>query len=109
VQRLLPRLRDPEFTYVLLVTLPEATPVHEAMQLERDLARADIKPFAWVVNQSLTPLDVTDPVLRSRRTHEATHLEELVGHAARIVLEPWSVGFLPHEGRSLAAPVEASV
>ena len=71
VQRLLPRLRDPEFTHVLLVTLPEATPIHEAMQLERDLARADIKPFAWVVNQSLTPLEVTDPVLRSRRAHEA--------------------------------------
>ena len=95
VQRLLPRLRDPAFTYVLLVTLPEATPIHEAMQLERDLARADIKPFAWVVNQSLTPLTVTDPVLRSRRAHEATHLQELVGHAARVVLEPWSESFAP--------------
>ncbi len=93
VQQLLPRLRDPSYTHVILVTLPEATPIHEAMQLERDLARADIKPFAWVVNQSLTPLDVTDPVLRSRRAHEATYLQELVGHAARIVLEPWSVGF----------------
>ena len=95
VQRLLPRLRDPEFTHVLLVTLPEATPIHEAMQLERDLARADIKAFAWVVNQSLTPLHVTDPVLRSRRAHEATHLRELVGHSAHIVLEPWSVEFSP--------------
>ncbi len=93
VQQLLPRLRDPSFTHVLLVTLPEATPIHEAMQLERDLARADIRPFAWVVNQSLTPLDVTDPVLLSRRAHEATHLKELAGHASRIVLEPWSVGF----------------
>jgi len=109
VQRLLPRLRDPEFTHVLLVTLPEATPIHEAMQLERDLARADIKPFAWVVNQSLTPLTVTDPVLRSRRGNEATHLKELVGHAARIVLEPWSDGFGPLEGRRLATPVEASL
>jgi arsenite/tail-anchored protein-transporting ATPase len=95
VQRLLPRLRDPSFTHVLLVTLPEATPIHEAMQLERDLARADIKPFAWIVNQSLTPLAVTDPVLRARRAHEATHLQELVGHAARIVLEPWTNGFSP--------------
>lgn len=103
VQRLLPRLRDPAFTHVLLVTLPEATPIHEAMQLERDLARAHIQPFAWVVNQSLTPLDVTDPVLSSRRAHEATHLKELVGHAARIVLEPWSVGFSTQRGRSRAA------
>ncbi len=96
VQRLLPRLRDRDFTHVLLVTLPEATPIHEAMQLERDLARADIVPFAWVINQSLTPLDVTDPVLRSRRAHEATHLHELEGHAARIVLEPWDAGAPKH-------------
>lgn len=104
VQQLLPRLRDPEFTHVLLVTLPEATPIHEAMQLERDLARADIKAFAWVVNQSLTPLDVTDPVLRSRRAHEATHLRELVDHSAHIVLEPWSVGFAS-DVRVAAAPI----
>lgn len=94
VQRLLPRLRDPQFTAVLLVTLPEATPIHEAMQLERDLARADITPFAWVVNQSLTPLDVTDPVLRARRNHEAVHLHELATHGKRTVLEPWHVDIL---------------
>jgi len=89
VQRLLPRLRDPAYTQVLLVTLPEATPIHEAMQLERDLARADIAPFAWIVNQSLTPLDVTDPLLRSRRAHEQRHLREIADHASRTVLEPW--------------------
>jgi arsenite-transporting ATPase len=89
VRRLLPRLRDSSFTHVLLVTLPEATPIHEAMQLERDLARADITPFAWVVNQSLTPLDVKDPVLRARRAHEAVHLRELAIHAKRTAIEPW--------------------
>jgi arsenite/tail-anchored protein-transporting ATPase len=89
VQQLLPRLRDPQYTMVLLVTLPEATPIHEAMQLERDLGRADITPFAWIVNQSLTPLDVTDPVLRARRSHEAVHLRELAIHGKRTVLEPW--------------------
>ncbi|MEX2208417.1 MAG: arsenical pump-driving ATPase [Myxococcota bacterium] len=91
VQRLLPRLRDPGFTHVLLVTLPEATPIHEAMQLERDLARAGIEPFAWIVNQSLTPLALRDPLLRARRMAEAAHLRELASHAQRIVLEPWSV------------------
>lgn len=108
VQRLLPRLRDRDFTHVLLVTLPEATPIHEAMQLERDLARADIKPFAWVVNQSLTPLDVKDPVLRSRQGHEATHLRELADHATHIVLEPWSVGFVGSESRVAAPRAEAT-
>ena len=95
VQQLLPRLRDPDFTHILLVTLPEATPIHEAMQLERDLARADIKPFAWIVNQTLTPLDVTDPVLRARRVQEAEHLQELVDHAPRLALEPWGAGAVP--------------
>jgi arsenite-transporting ATPase len=94
VQRLLPRLRDPQYTMVLLVTLPEATPIHEAMQLERDLARADITPFAWVVNQSLTPLDVTDPILRARRNHEAAHLRELATHGKRTALEPWHADIL---------------
>lgn len=51
VRSLLPRLRDPEFTRVLLVTLPEATPVHEAARLQDDLLRAGITPFAWVINQ----------------------------------------------------------
>jgi len=106
VQRLLPRLRDPAFTHVLLVTLPEATPIHEAMQLERDLARAEIRPFAWVVNQSLTPLNVTDPVLRSRRAHEATHLKELLNHTERMVLEPWSDAFSSAAARSALAPSE---
>jgi arsenite/tail-anchored protein-transporting ATPase len=89
VQQLLPRLRDPWFTHVLLVTLAEATPIHEAMQLERDLARAGITPMAWVVNQTLTPIDVTDPVLVARRGLEAVHLQELALHTARMVLEPW--------------------
>jgi arsenite-transporting ATPase len=108
VRRLLPRLRDGDFTHVLLVTLPEATPIHEAMQLERDLARADIKPFAWVVNQSLTPLDVTDPVLRSRKAHEARHLQELVEHSVRIVLEPWTIGFTSRQITARNAPAAAS-
>jgi arsenite-transporting ATPase len=101
VLRLLPRLRDPRFTTVLLVTLPEATPIHEAMQLERDLARADITPLAWVVNQSLTPLEVTDPVLRARRNQEAVHLRELATHGKRTALEPW------HADVQAAVPVGA--
>lgn len=90
VRELLPRLRDPEFTRVLLVTLPDATPVHEAAQPQRDLARAGITPFAWVVNQSLTPLVVHDPVLVSRRRAEARYLEEVHGLASCVALAPWA-------------------
>ncbi|MBL8784634.1 MAG: hypothetical protein JNJ59_07045, partial [Deltaproteobacteria bacterium] len=80
---------DATFTSILLVALPEATPIHEAMQLERDLARADIHALAWVVNQSLTPLTVTDPLLGARREAEAPHLAELAAHARALVLIPW--------------------
>jgi arsenite-transporting ATPase len=89
VRRLLPRLRDASFTKILLVTLPEATPIHEAAQLERDLARADIRPFGWVVNQSLSPLVVTDPVLVRRRIAEAPFLDEVRRLASRVAVVPW--------------------
>jgi arsenite-transporting ATPase len=89
VRKLLPRLRDPEYTRVLLVTLAEATPVHEAAGLGRDLARAGISPFAWVVNQSLTPLHVTDPVLVRRRADEARYLAEVCSLSTRVALLPW--------------------
>lgn len=90
VRRLLPRLRDPAFTRILLVTLPEATPVHEAAALQRDLERAEIRPFAWVINQSLSPLPVSDPVLRQRRSQEARYLREVTNLATRAVLVPWN-------------------
>ncbi len=90
VRRLLPRLRDPAFTRILLVTLAEATPVHEAAALQRDLERAEIRPFAWVINQSLSTLPVSDPILRSRRAQEARYLREVTELATRAVLVPWS-------------------
>lgn len=89
VRELLPRLRDPGYTKVLLVTLPEATPVHEARALSRDLERAAIEPFAWVVNQSLIPLDVHDPVLVQRRAHEVPWIREVQAIGRPVVLVPW--------------------
>jgi arsenite-transporting ATPase len=90
VKELLPRLRDPEFTRVLIVTLPEATPVHEAARLQDDLRRADIAPYAWVINRSLTPLTLTDPGLQSRRQHELPFIREVIEqHATRTVIIPW--------------------
>jgi arsenite-transporting ATPase len=85
---LLPRLRDPRFTKILLVTLPEATPVHEAAALQRDLERAGIRPFAWVINQSLRPLEVTDPVLVQRRANEARFHAEVGALAPRVAVRP---------------------
>ena len=92
VENLLPRLRDKQFTRVLIVTLPEATPVHEAAQLQRDLRRAEIEPYAWVINNCLSPLNVTDPLLVERQKHEAKYIKEVVTEqASRTALIAWQI------------------
>lgn len=106
VRELLPRLRDPRFTRVLLVTLPEATPVHEARALQDDLARAGITPFGWVVNQSLTPVSTRDPVLAARRAAERPHLDEVASMARTLAVVPWAAA--PPRGAPALAALVAS-
>ncbi|HUV57728.1 MAG TPA: arsenical pump-driving ATPase [Acidimicrobiales bacterium] len=89
VSQLLERLRDPRFTSVLLVTLPEPTPVHEAAALQGDLARAGISPAAWVVNQSLSVTPTSDPTLRARARNEARWLREVAGLHDRVAVVGW--------------------
>ena len=90
VRQLLPRLRDKEFTHVLIVTLPEATPVHEAERLQGDLARAGIEPFAWVINQSLLASGTHDPLLCQRGTYEIPFIRRVVDSLGkRSALIPW--------------------
>lgn len=90
VVNLLARLRDPDFTKLLLVTLAEATPVHEAAALQEDLQRAGIEPFAWIVNQSLLDCGSCDPILQRREQAEHRYLDELANdHASRLAWLPW--------------------
>jgi arsenite-transporting ATPase len=90
VRQLLPRLRDRAFTRVLLVTLPEATPVHEAARLQNDLQRAGIQPFAWVINQSFSQDGFRDPVLVERGMRELPFIAEVRDELARrIALVAW--------------------
>jgi arsenite-transporting ATPase len=89
VRQLLPRLRDPAFTKIFLVTLAEATPVHEALALQADLRRAGIEPAGWIINQSLAPLTVTDPILAQRRLREFRYINEVVCQKLPTFLIPW--------------------
>jgi arsenite-transporting ATPase len=90
VLQLLPRLRDPSFTHVLVVTLPEPTPVHEAAALQADLRRAQIEPLAWVINQSFAGAKTSDPLLRARGAGEMPFIQEVVRDLARrTVIVPW--------------------
>ena len=90
VLKLLPRLRDADFTRILIVTLPEATPVHEAAMLQADLRRAQIEPFAWVINQSFEESGSRDPLLVARGCGEAQFIREVVEkHSKRTAIVPW--------------------
>ncbi len=90
VKKLLPRLRDPEETHVLLITLPEATPVLEASRLQDDLRRAGIKVSWWVINQSMLRLDTKDPVLQGRARAELPWIRKVSRRLAeKTVLVPW--------------------
>jgi arsenite-transporting ATPase len=86
------RLRDPAYTKILLVTLPEPTPVLEAAQLQTDLRRAGIEPFAWVINASLAAARPRDPVLVQRASAEREQIRTVqVEHARRVVIVPWAI------------------
>ncbi len=92
VRQLLPQLRSPNFTKILIVTLPEATPVHEAARLQEDLQRAGITPFAWVVNQSFYSTGTCDPVLAERGALEVRYIDEVQQKLAkRVALIPWQI------------------
>jgi arsenite-transporting ATPase len=93
VRQLLPRLRDPQFTKVVLIALPEATPVHEAARLQEDLHRAGIHPYGWVVNQSYLASGVSDPVLVARAARERVYIREVrERYATRVAILPWQPG-----------------
>lgn len=84
------RLQDPDYTRIVLVTLPEVTPVSEASGLQDDLRRARIEPFAWVVNRSLAASGTHDPVLTARLAGEAEQLDRVAGGLAkRTYVVPW--------------------
>ena len=70
VKNLLPRLRDAKETEVVIVTLPEATPVYEAMRLQEDLKRAGITNKWWIINSSLLMTNTQSPLLKTKSLSE---------------------------------------
>ena len=92
VKRLLPRLRSAE-TEVVIVTLPEATPVYEALRLEDDLKRAQIAVGWWVINQSLSQIGTTNALLRAKAGSEVEWIDRIDAHTGgRFALVGWNAG-----------------
>ncbi|MCQ6281389.1 arsenical pump-driving ATPase [Bacillus sp. EB600] len=82
VKTLLPRLRNPKETSVVIVALAEATPVLEASRLQDDLKRADITVDWWVINQSLYVTETNDPVLKGRAQAEVRWIQKVTTELA---------------------------
>lgn len=102
------RLQDPAATKVLLITLAETTPVLEAAELQADLQRAGIHPWAWIINNSVAAAAPAAPLLRRRAAAELDQIakvrDELADRYAVIPLleeEPVGVSAL----KSLATPL----
>lgn len=90
VKGLLPRIRDPRFTRVLIVALPEATPTHEAEALQEDLRRAEIEPYAWIINRSFEISGTNDEILKAKGVHELKYIEEISKKLSnKTVISPW--------------------
>ncbi|MCI1953127.1 MAG: arsenical pump-driving ATPase [Clostridiales bacterium] len=90
VRRLLPRLKSNE-TEVLIVTLPEATPVYESLRLEEDLKRANIFAKWWIINQSLYGTNTTNPMLAAKAANEIEWINRVDKHAGgKFALIKWS-------------------
>jgi len=83
------RLQDRGYSKVVIVTLPETTPVAEATELQDDLRRAGIEPYGWVVNATFVGSGTTDPVLAARVRLERAQLERVASIALRLWVLPW--------------------
>lgn len=77
VVNLLPVLQDPEQTEVVMVTLPENTPVYESLRLRDDLDRAQIAHTWWVVNNSMLSSGTTNDLLLARSQNEREWIERV--------------------------------
>ncbi|MGZ8292877.1 MAG: arsenical pump-driving ATPase [Telluria sp.] len=83
------QLQDPKQTKVLLVTLAETTPVLEAENLQADLLRAGITPWAWIVNNSVAAAQPHSPLLRQRAHNELREIAAVAArHAKRYAVVP---------------------
>lgn len=83
------QLQDPQRTKVMIVTLAETTPVLEAANLQEDLRRAGIEPWAWLINNSLAATPTSSPLLKQRAAFELTQIEAVrTRYAKRVALVP---------------------
>lgn len=79
----LTQLQDPRQTKVILATLAETTPVLEAANLQADLRRAGIEPWAWIINNCIAAAQPGAALLRQRAHNEIAEINTVARHHAR--------------------------
>ena len=88
-------LQDERLTKILLVSLPETTPMREAASLQEDLERAGIRPYAWIINQSLSmQAGISDPLLKSRAAAEVSVIKEIENSLAK---KTYGIQYIPEK------------
>lgn len=93
-------LQDEKLTKILLVSLPETTPMREAASLQEDLERAGISPYAWIINQSLSmQAGISDPLLKSRAAAEVDVIKEIENSLAK---KTYGIQYIPEKNLLLA-------
>ncbi len=76
------QMQNPKETKVLLVTLAETTPVLEALNLQQELRRAGIEPWAWIINNSVAAASTSSRLLCQRAHNEIIEIEAVAHHHA---------------------------
>jgi arsenite-transporting ATPase len=100
------QLQDSKQTKVLIVTLAETTPVMEAANLQADLRRAGIEPWAWIINASVAATTTSSTLLRQRAANELREINSVASkHAQRYAVVP----LLKDEPVGVARLLELSV
>lgn len=84
------QLQNQKQTKVLIVTLAETTPVLEAVNLQQDLRRAGIEPWAWIINSSIAvATDLYSPLLKQRAQNEVNEIDAVANqHSSRYAVVP---------------------
>ena len=88
-QKVLPRLKGPE-TEVVIVTLPEATPVYEALRLEEDLKRTRLCSRWWIINRCFSQTAAQSPLLKAKADREIPWINQVAAHSgSHAAVIPW--------------------
>lgn len=88
-------LQDVKHSKILLVSLPETTPMREAASLQEDLERAGIIPYAWIINQSLSmQAGISDLLLKGRAAAEVDVIKEIENSLAK---KTYGIQYIPEK------------